>query len=286
MANCAQCGSEFVPRRKNSRCCSKKCAKRLYRYSASRVCGADGCGRPVLARGLCSSHYNATYPSALRRRPAVLVSCARCGEPCRKRPDPRRPRQYCSLKCRTDDQYEGVRLDRALREVEAQAAKLPVLRGGRDPRLTLRWRTAAEKVSVAPRRSDWWQFFIAGHCLCCGAYFVSPTAHLDKAALYCSDRCVRRMGKDRYRARKHAALVESFGPVEIFERDRWVCKLCGKRVKRAAKPPDPKAPVVDHIVPLAAGAENGGVHARWNVQCAHFLCNSVKSARVEQPALF
>jgi len=32
------------------------------------------------------------------------------------------------------------------------------------------------------------------------------------------------------------------------------------------------APVIDHIVPLALGGE----HAHYNVQAAHFMCNSEK----------
>lgn len=284
MARCAQCAEEFSPKRTNSRCCSKRCSKRLGRDSSSRQCGAEGCVRPVRAKDLCSTHYNQRDSG---RYPAKVVTrCARCGVSCEKRPDPRRPRQHCSLKCRTDDQWESARAARVARDLDREARKLPVLRDRRDPRSTLRWKAAAAKLGDAPRRVDWWQFFIAGSCVCCGTYFVSPAAHLDKAALYCSPACAKRIGKDRYRARKRSAFVESFGPVEIFERDRWTCKLCGRRVKRSAKPPDPKAPVVDHIVPLAAGPENGGVHARWNAQCAHFLCNSTKSARLEQPALF
>jgi 5-methylcytosine-specific restriction endonuclease McrA len=37
--------------------------------------------------------------------------------------------------------------------------------------------------------------------------------------------------------------------------------------------PHPKAPTIDHIVPLAAGGDD----IKANVQLAHFLCNSVKS---------
>lgn len=36
--------------------------------------------------------------------------------------------------------------------------------------------------------------------------------------------------------------------------------------------PHPKAPTIDHVVPLA----EGGHDTRANVQLAHFLCNSIK----------
>ena len=38
--------------------------------------------------------------------------------------------------------------------------------------------------------------------------------------------------------------------------------------------PHPHSATLDHIVPLAAG----GAHSYANVQCAHFICNSVKGA--------
>jgi 5-methylcytosine-specific restriction endonuclease McrA len=43
-------------------------------------------------------------------------------------------------------------------------------------------------------------------------------------------------------------------------------------VKRDKVVPHPKAPVLDHILPLA----QGGTHEPTNVQCAHFMCNSIK----------
>ena len=47
--------------------------------------------------------------------------------------------------------------------------------------------------------------------------------------------------------------------------------------------PHPRAPTVDHVVPIAEGGDD----TRANVQLAHFLCNSTKSngGGVEQLAL-
>lgn len=63
----------------------------------------------------------------------------------------------------------------------------------------------------------------------------------------------------------------------MFERDGWLCRICGDPVNRAAKVPELDAPVVDHRVPLAAG----GAHAPENWQTAHFYCNSAKSAQLD-----
>lgn len=63
----------------------------------------------------------------------------------------------------------------------------------------------------------------------------------------------------------------------VFERDDWVCQICGDRVNRQAVVPELDAPVIDHRVPLAAGGEHG--QANW--QTAHFYCNSVKRDLLE-----
>ena len=120
----------------------------------------------------------------------------------------------------------------------------------------------------------------------CGTYFVVGVSHSGVGARFCSALCGKQASKARRRALQRDAFVEPVSPRRVFERDRWTCRLCGKRVQRDAKVPHPQAPVLDHIVPLAAGRDNGGVHASWNVQCAHFLCNSVKSANYSQGALF
>lgn len=63
----------------------------------------------------------------------------------------------------------------------------------------------------------------------------------------------------------------------IHEDDDWTCRICGDPVNREATVPDLDAPVIDHIVPLAAG----GAHAPENWQTAHFYCNSVKRDLVD-----
>lgn len=78
--------------------------------------------------------------------------------------------------------------------------------------------------------------------------------------------------RDRRRARKRDAFVEIVRRAEIFARDLWRCMLCGEPLAMAEQVPHPLAPTIDHVIPLA----RGGAHAPWNVQAAHFLCNSRK----------
>jgi 5-methylcytosine-specific restriction endonuclease McrA len=46
-------------------------------------------------------------------------------------------------------------------------------------------------------------------------------------------------------------------------------------VNRKVKVPHPRAPTIDHVVPLS----QGGADAPWNVKTAHFMCNSEKGDR-------
>ncbi|WP_442803649.1 HNH endonuclease [Streptomyces pseudogriseolus] len=69
------------------------------------------------------------------------------------------------------------------------------------------------------------------------------------------------------------AFVASVNRQAIYQRDRWVCQLCRKPVARGKAVPHPKAPTIDHIVPLA----RGGTHEPANVQLAHYHCNAIKS---------
>jgi 5-methylcytosine-specific restriction endonuclease McrA len=60
----------------------------------------------------------------------------------------------------------------------------------------------------------------------------------------------------------------------IYDRDRWICQLCRKRIHKTKQVPHPLAATLDHITPLALG----GHHEPANLQAAHFICNSRKGA--------
>jgi len=129
-------------------------------------------------------------------------------------------------------------------------------------------------------------------CVECGRKFES---HWHKAVC-CSDECSKARSKragilQAASARKHGSKAdrdrfygylrrsrvadresETFTSDEIFQRDRWVCGLCGKKVLRNLRWPDKRSASVDHIQPIS----EGGKHVRANVQCAHLECNSRK----------
>jgi 5-methylcytosine-specific restriction endonuclease McrA len=65
----------------------------------------------------------------------------------------------------------------------------------------------------------------------------------------------------------------------VFERDAWVCQLCGDPVERDATERRLR-PSLDHIVAIA----HGGSHTWDNVQLAHVGCNCRKGGGTRRQA--
>ena len=55
------------------------------------------------------------------------------------------------------------------------------------------------------------------------------------------------------------------------------CGICGKPVDFSLKPPDPMAPCIDHIIPIAKGGHPSDIN---NLQLAHWTCNRQKSDKL------
>ena len=74
------------------------------------------------------------------------------------------------------------------------------------------------------------------------------------------------------------ATIEVFNPMEVFERDEWICGICGEHVEQQLHHTDPMSKSLDHIQPIALG----GDHSRANTQLAHLRCNIRKGARTTE----
>ncbi len=136
-----------------------------------------------------------------------------------------------------------------------------------------------------------WRLRATSPCLACASPIGAKRARVSTTA-YCSQRCVqtqphyaefKRAARLKGKARKRAATVESVSPTRVFERDGWRCHLCGgKTLKDRRGTYHPKAPELDHIVPLS----RGGAHSYANTACAHRKCNAAKSDTIMgQPSL-
>ena len=71
-----------------------------------------------------------------------------------------------------------------------------------------------------------------------------------------------REANHRYRALKVGATIERVHAVEVYERDRYRCHVCGRLVPARERS-------LDHLVPLS----RGGAHSLSNVALAHKRCN-------------
>ena len=152
----------------------------------------------------------------------------------------------------------------------------------------LRKRAERREKGVARRAKPTTPEYQVRACDQCGKLHPRPNGTLYPRA-YCSHPCYiesRRkysspqerwsVGHVKRRLRKRTALVETFPPLEIFERDGWRCHICKCLTLPAKRGTNhAKAPVIDHIVPLARGGE----HSRVNVACACWKCNASKGSR-------
>lgn len=118
------------------------------------------------------------------------------------------------------------------------------------------------------------RLFYAGWCFNCGEAFIAPAS--GGPSIYCSSICGRRSAHAKRRARKADAVCEPIYRQKIYNRDQWVCQLCMTPIDRAQTAPQPLAPTLDHVIPLALG----GSHTMSNMQAAHFICNCTKGDRV------
>lgn len=84
----------------------------------------------------------------------------------------------------------------------------------------------------------------------------------------------RRRAHRKRRALERGAKSEPYTLAEIAKRDNYLCGICRKRVPMDKVVPHPKAPTVDHLIPLS----DWGDDVPANVQLAHFICNSKRGA--------
>jgi predicted nucleic acid-binding Zn ribbon protein len=195
--------------------------------------------------------------------------CAGCGTPLQVQRHQGNPRRWCSERCRLA-KYRNSDPERAARQAQEAGHRASLSR-------------QAAREAAPPKTTA---------CLQCGQLFEQRAGG---RRTICSNRCRNRrshLGGDqarrrsnrqavtaRRRALRRLAVVEFFTNLEIFERDGWMCGICGEAVDPGCVYPDLMSASIDHVIPLVAG----GQHSRDNVQCAHFICNSLKAARSTGP---
>lgn len=122
-------------------------------------------------------------------------------------------------------------------------------------------------------------------CLDCEAMFdPSPSGRGPRRQRCDLHRALRKSQLQRartaqLRAVEWGVVAELVIAYEVFERDDWVCHLCGELVPERLRTPEfragayePMYPVVDHVIPLS----KGGPHTMSNCATAHWTCNAQK----------
>lgn len=280
-----------------------------YRAERGEYCAAEGCERGHIKGGYCGSHYSqknrgeALTPLGERRKigkadhgsPSMYRKGCRCAD-CREavRVEAKQWREEYKAK-HGRGYYDGrernrTTYDRVCEYCGAQyqthtyiARYCSSTCGVRDKagwsksREVMLWtRPYTYKPTTAPLNilPNTWTY-TTGNCSVCSEPFVSKYMNVT-----CSDECQREHERDREhrarqrrRARKKEAFVENVYRKKIFERDAFKCHICKRLTDRDAKVPNPKAPTIDHIIPLA----KGGTHEPANVATACFMCNCLKS---------
>jgi 5-methylcytosine-specific restriction endonuclease McrA len=87
---------------------------------------------------------------------------------------------------------------------------------------------------------------------------------------------IKKKSNRKRRALKINARVESYDDLYIYDRDNWICGLCGKKIDKNLKYPNPLSKSIDHIIPLSLGGEESAK----NVQASHFGCNASKQNKL------
>ena len=258
------------------------------------ACSVDECERPVYVkkRQLCQSHYNRlTYAGTTSSSPAV-PSCLHCGAanpPARsKGPAP----SYCSAKCRRDAAYARTvssgRYDliaaKRRREIEARPPVLVAcswcsrdFERGRVDNAFCSTRCYNKHLDLNnPKRcsDDGCERGVRAKGLC--AMHWRRKARADGREANPAWDEGRKANYHKRRAQKRGTQVEDLRPIDIYERDIWLCGLCVTPVDPDCAWPDPMSPSLDHILPLS----KGGTHTYENVQLAHLTCNVSKGNRI------
>lgn len=245
----------------------RACKKSHTASKPKRKCRITNCGRDVLGRGFCPSHYSAWHRS--QRKYSIV--CAHCGKAATVE---RKRNKHCSYECAMKAVGHGklvANADKAKVPLDRWIADRPF----RNRRLT-RLQRGQRKLDKAALGTTGRTIWAGKTCKICPNAFITQSS---SNGACCSPECTKANrqnkavdAKARRRARERNAYVAPVKRLEIFRRDKYRCYICKKLTNPKVCVPNPKAPTIDHIIPLA----KGGTHEPANVATACFECNCYK----------
>jgi hypothetical protein len=225
-----------------------------------------------------------------RRGGRVVKFCVQCGGAIVTTGRDASRRRFCSPACKAAGRY---RLGQGAPQIVSAACpacgveySYPVPGRKRETCGKRACITANTHRKAKAQRAEAW---VERDCVHCGLpipfdrvsthpYAKDGVRKTNKTARFCSEACnskAHALTRKIYR-RAGQTKVEGYLVLraDIAERDRWLCGICGGRVSRERRHPDPLCASVDHIVPLALD----GTNDFDNLQLTHLRCNLSKKA--------
>ena len=227
------------------------CGKPRSLRPSAVTCGDADCRR--LHANAKQREWTAAHPGYRRRYAKGLGKyrkvCQVCGQDYRTHHS---ESPYCSVEC----------MGRAYRHTEI------ILHPNPAPACVLHPQHVARRWQPSTSGRLW----VMRWCARCGEPFVIVDQLQSR---YCSDSCLRRDAGHRRRILVRNANRIPYRRSDIFKRDGWRCRLCGRELRDTTDSTDMRAATIDHIVPLSKGGDD----TAENVQAACRGCNSLKGNR-------
>lgn len=219
-----------------------------------------------------------------------IVACPTCGDPAAPKKATGPVPVYCSLSCRRKAQHllrnaDGRNADLLRRQRDA---RVPVVHSCESCGSRFESSHARSRFCKAVCRVKWFDENNPVKCSVVGCSVGVRSlglCHLhhkqqkrrEGVTGYNSPWDERRKANShKRRALKLGTQVEDIRPIDIYERDIWLCGLCVTPVDPDVSYPDPMSASLDHVIPLS----KGGAHTYENVQLAHLTCNLSKGAKL------
>lgn len=254
-------------------------------------CSAPNCDRLKSTKGLCHMHYQRMRTHGFLEKPVETFTCGLCGEA--KTQDKRGVKpKYCSKECGYKAHRERTREDVNARR-RARNAEKPKFQhtciecgGGFESRHKVKkycsarccnaWLDAHNPIRCSEPDCD---RGVRAKGMCAMHWRRKAREDGRETAEGWTER--RKANYQKRRAQKLSLPSEAVRPIDVYERDEWVCGICSDPVDQKLSYPDPMSPSLDHVLPLSLG----GHHVMENLALSHWICNVRKGNRIEADAM-